>query len=137
MTKDSFLGRGWSFPPTFNLSSKRVEMVEDHEDIRQSLQILVNTNLGERILRSDYGTGINILPFENITVTLLTKLKGILETAILKYESRIELEDILFTDSEPLEGLIHIQIIYIVRATNSRFNFVYPYYIKEGTHLEV
>ena len=73
MIKDSFLGRGWSFPPTFNLSSKSVEMVEDHEDIRQSLHILVSTNLGERILRSDYGTGINILPFENITVTLLTK----------------------------------------------------------------
>jgi hypothetical protein len=30
-----------------------------------------------------------------------------------------------------------LEIEYIVRATNSRFNFVYPYYRNEGTELEL
>ena len=34
-----------------------------------------------------------------------------------------------------LEGQVLVEIEYIVRATNSRFNFVFPYYINEGTEL--
>ena len=30
----SFLGRGWSFPPTFNKERVDVEMVKENEDIR-------------------------------------------------------------------------------------------------------
>ena len=29
--QDNFLGRGWSFPPTFNLQSKEVQMTEKVE----------------------------------------------------------------------------------------------------------
>ena len=130
---DDFLGKGWSFPPTFNISNRNVTMAEGLEDIKQSLEILVSTNLGERVLRSDFGTSIHSLPFENITVTLMTKLKRLLEKAILKYEPRIELDNIFFTKTNPVEGLLYIQIDYIVRATNSRQNYVYPYYLKEGT----
>ena len=35
----SFLGRGWSFPPTFRKEMADIEMVSKEEDIRQSLQI--------------------------------------------------------------------------------------------------
>ncbi len=34
-----------------------------------------------------------------------------------------------------LEGEILIEIEYVVRATNSRYNFVFPYYKNEGTEL--
>jgi phage baseplate assembly protein W len=91
--------------------------------------------LGERILRSDFGCGINTMPFENITTTLLTKIERIIEKAILKYEPRIDLQNIFFTKSNPLEGVLYIQIEYAIRATNSRMNFVYPFYIKEGTNI--
>ena len=39
----SFLGRGWSFPPTFNKASGALELVENEEDIRQSLIIFLTT----------------------------------------------------------------------------------------------
>ena len=47
----SFLGRGWSFPVTFNKSLGKVNMVSDEIDIRQSLQIYLATRRGERLLR--------------------------------------------------------------------------------------
>ena len=135
MEDDSFLGKGWSFPPRFNLVERSVVMVKDEVDIQQSLHILIATNLGERILRSDFGCGIHTMPFENITTTLLTKIERIIEKAILKYEPRIEVENIMFTKTKPLEGILYIQIEYRIRTTNSRMNFVYPFYIKEGTHI--
>lgn len=133
MEEDDFLGTGWSFPPTFNPHQRSVETVSDEEDIRQSLEILMSTRLGERILLSDYGCGINAMPFENITVTFLTKLKSIIKKAILLYEPRIDLEEIFFTSPRAEEGVINIQLQYRVRTTNSRLNYVYPFYIKEGS----
>ena len=135
MKEDNFLGKGWSFPPTFDLIERSVVMVEDEMDIKQSLSILLSTNLGERILRSDFGCGINTIQFENITTTLLTKVKRIIEKAILKYEPRIELKNVFFTKSDATGGILYIEIEYLIRATNSRMNFVYPFYIKEGTHI--
>ncbi len=136
MAKEDFLGKGWSFPPTFNISTNTVEMVSDEQDIQQSLAILLSTNLGERILRSDYGCGIDAMPFEAITVTFLTKVKKLIEKAILLHEPRINLDDIFFTNPDKtIEGVINIEIYYTIRATNSRLNYVYPFYIKEGTYL--
>ena len=42
--KPDFLGRGWGFPPACSNSAHMVLMVEDGEDIRQSLYILLHTS---------------------------------------------------------------------------------------------
>ncbi|SEG60892.1 hypothetical protein SAMN05421847_2936 [Halpernia humi] len=133
MAENSFLGIGWAFPPTFSKSAGTVETVSQEIDILQSLQILLSTQLKERILRSDFGCDLTPLLYENITVTLLTKMKDIIKTAILLYEPRIKLIDTDFTRTDELSGLINIEIIYQINATNSRKNYVFPYYLEEGT----
>ncbi len=137
MEENNFLGTGWSFPPIFQKAKKSVSMVKGELDIRQSLEILISTSLGERVLRSDYGCGIKAMSFENITVTMMTKLKRLIEKAILKYEARIDLENLSLKNSIPLEGVLYIQIQYRVRSTNSRSNFVYPFYTEEGSLIEM
>ncbi len=129
----SFLGTGWGFPPTFKNQSGTIEMVSSENDIFQSLQILLSTQLKERVMRSDYGCDLSALLYENITVTLLTKIKGIIQNAILKYEPRIDLLDVDFFTEDATNGVINIEIIYKIRATNSRKNYVFPYYLEEGT----
>ena len=136
MKEKSFLGTGWSFPPTFKNQTGTIEMVSDENDIFQSLQILLSTELKERIMRSDYGCDLNALLYENITVTLLTKIKGIIENAILKYEPRIDLIEVDFYTEDSNNGILNIVITYRIRATNSRKNFVFPYYLEEGTFVK-
>ena len=136
MKEKSFLGTGWSFPPTFKNQTGTIEMVSDENDIFQSLQILLSTELKERIMRSDYGCDLNALLYESITITLLTKIKGIIENAILKYEPRIDLMEVDFYTEDSTNGVINIVITYKVRATNSRKNFVFPYYLEEGTFVK-
>jgi len=132
---NSFLGTGWSFPPTFNATAGSVEMTSDEADIQLSLQILLSTRKGERVMEPDYGCNLDDMVFEPMTTTFKTFMRETIKTAILYYEARIDLNSIKIDDSRETEGVILIILDYTVRTTNSRFNFVYPYYKKEGTEL--
>lgn len=130
-----FLGRGWGFPPEFNRAAKGVEMLADEADIESSLDILLSTRLGERIMQPDYGCNLDEMVFEAMNLTMRTYLKDLVEHAILYHEPRIDLEKLEIDTSRETEGMLLIIIDYRVRTTNSRFNYVYPYYKNEGTNL--
>lgn len=136
MNDETFLGTGWGFPPTFNHTDKTVITVSGEEDVKQSLHILLTTELNERVMRSDYGCNLSPLLFENITVTLLTKIKEVIKKSILKYEPRIDLENVYFGADDSQEGVIIIEIEYVIRTTNSRQNYVFPFYLEEGTYIK-
>jgi len=136
MASTSFLGTGWGFPPTFNNKTENVGMLSDEADIHSSLEILLSTRQGERVMRPDYGCNLDQLVFEPLTTTFKTYIKDLISTAILYYEPRISVNKIDLDDTGELEGRIVISIDYTVRSTNSRFNFVYPFYIHERTELK-
>ncbi|MDQ6763563.1 MAG: GPW/gp25 family protein [Bacteroidota bacterium] len=130
-----FLGTGWGFPPKFN-TTPGVEMISNEDDIQSSLQILLSTRQGERVMRPDYGCNLDELIFEPLTTTFKTYIKDLVATAILYYEPRIDVNKIDLNDTGELEGRILITIDYTVSATNSRFNFVFPFYKNESTDLK-
>jgi len=132
----SFLGTGWGFPPAFSNIAAEVEMISDEEDIKSSLEILLTTRPGERVMRPDYGCNLDELVFEPLTTTFKTYIKDLISTAILYYEPRIEVNSIDLDDTGELEGRILIVIDYTVSATNTRFNFVFPFYKNEATDLK-
>jgi len=131
-TKDSFLGRGWGFPPEFSKSTKSVLLTEDEEDIQKSLEILLSTRLGERIMVPDYGCNLDELLFKPLNLTLKTYVTDLIRTAILYHESRIDVEKIQIEPGTDNDGLLLISIDYRVRTTNSRKNLVFPFYQSEG-----
>lgn len=133
---NSFLGTGWSFPPTFSTSAATVEMTSDELDIQKSLEILLSTHKGERVMEPEYGCNLDDMLFEPMTTTFKTYMRETIKTAILYYEARIDLNAVNIDDSRETEGVIAIALDYTVRTTNSRFNFVYPFYKKEGTELK-
>ena len=132
-----FLGRGWSFPPTFNRARPGVEMLEDEIDIASSLEILLSTALGERSMLPQYGCNLDELVFESLDTRMKTLMADKVKTAILYYEPRIETESVLLDDSRQLDGVILIEVNYRVKSTNSRFNFVFPFYKLEGTDINL
>ncbi len=129
----AFLGTGWSFPPAFTEEGAEVEMVSGAEDIEQSLQILLRTHLGERTMREEYGCDLSGFLFEEMDQGLVNSLRRLISDGILYHEPRIKLDKVDVSDSGALQGLLLISITYTVRATNSRYNMVYPFYIREAT----
>lgn len=134
-TKESFLGRGWGFPPEFAKKAASVRMTEAEEDIERSLQILLSTRPGERILVPDYGCNLDELLFKPLNLTLKTYVIDLIKTAILYHEPRIDVEKIAIDESTDSDGILLINIDYRVRITNSRRNMVYPFFKTEGTEI--
>lgn len=133
--KKAFLGTGWGFPPEFSDDLSEVVMISDEEDIKSSLEILLTTRLGERVLLPNYGCNLQDLLFERLDRTLITYAKDLIETAILYHEPRIDVIHIDVSETDPLEGMLVIKIEYTIRATNSRTNVVFPFYKGEGTDI--
>lgn len=131
-TSESFLGRGWGFPPEFSNNMKGVKLTEGEEDIEKSLEILLSTRLGERIMLPDYGCNLDELVFSPLNLTLKTYVTDLIKTAILYHEPRIELEKVKIEPSDDNEGMLLITIDYRVRITNSRKNLVFPFYQAVG-----
>lgn len=134
-SKNTFLGTGWVFPPTFNKTTGTVEMVSDEEDISQSLTILLSTSLGERVMQPDYGCNLNDYVFEGLNSTTIGYIKERVANSILYYEPRIVAERIEVTSAgsvDNLEGRFFIEITYTIPGTNSRFNYVYDFYKNEA-----
>ncbi len=132
---DSFLGTGWSFPPEFERSTGRVKLVTQTEDIDQSLTILLSTSLGERVMQPKYGCNLVEFEFEPTNNALISYLIDLVENAILLYEPRIKVENISITSPQSFdlyEGKLQISVDYRVRETNSRFNYVYDFYLREA-----
>ncbi|WP_346857592.1 GPW/gp25 family protein [uncultured Draconibacterium sp.] len=134
-TINSFLGTGWSFPPEFRKETKTVKMLQDEEDIKSSLEILLSTRLGERIMVPDYGCNLDELLFKPLNLTLKTYVIDLMKTAILYHEPRIDVNKINIKQGDERNGELLISIDYVVRNTNSRKNMVFPFYKQEGTEL--
>ena len=132
----SFLGRGWSFPPEFNSEIKTVKMLTDEADIESSLEILLSTRLGERVMVPGYGCNLDELLFKPLNLTLKTYVIDLIKTAILYYEPRIDARKIEIDPSDELNGVLLIKIEYIIRTTNSRKNMVFPFYKEEGSEVK-
>src|SRR5687767_6883367 len=132
---NSFLGTGWSFPPSFDKEIGTVTMVSNEEDINQSLNILLSTSLGERVMQPKYGCNLADYLFESLSSSLIGYIKDRVTSSILFYEPRIIAEkvDVTQDDSiELIEGKFTITVEYAIPGTNSRFNYVYDYYQNEA-----
>lgn len=135
-TFNSFLGTGWAFPVEFDPEAGAVELVSDYTDIEQSLHILLSTSLGERVLQPEYGCNLTDYLFEGLNSTLIGIIKHKVQTAILYYEPRIAVDNVEVTADDSfdlIEGKFTITVSYTVPETNSRFNYVYDYYLNEAS----
>jgi phage baseplate assembly protein W len=125
-----FLGRGWAFPVSVDAAG-RIVLSEYENDIREALRIILLTSKGERVMRPDFGASLHDFVFESMSATTIGRVQAAVTDALLKWEPRIQVIDV---DAQPERGEIGklmINIEYKVRATNNRFNFVFPFYLKE------
>lgn len=130
----AYLGTGWGFPPEFNKGEGAV-LVSAETDICQSLQILLSTGLGERVLQPTYGCNLTELMFEPLSPTVVSNIRELVRTAILYHEPRIRLNQVDLEVSPEDLGTVLIRVNYTILSTNSRFSFVFPFYLQEGANL--
>lgn len=109
-------------------------MISGEEDIISSLQILMTTSIGERILRSRYGSRVPSMVFEPLDSSQRAVLRQHILDSINLYEPRIIPMEVT-VEMDVLVGRVDINVDFKIIATNNRRNFVYPFYIIEGTEV--
>lgn len=128
-----FLGRGLKFPLQVDPKTGKFSLVEEEEDIRESIGIILRTSRGERVMRPDFGTDIMEYMFSPAGENMEDSLAAEVQEDLLYLEPRIRDVDVKVRRSEGPEGVITVDVAYTIRSTNSRYNHVFPFYVTEGS----
>ena len=123
-----FLGRGWSFPVTVDTDG-RIAMSGDDDSIRQSIRSILSTSPGERVMRPDFGCAVADLVFAVNDDATAAEVAAAVREALAIWEPRIDVIDVVATPGADAPEVLLVAVDYEVRATNSRFNLVYPFYL--------
>ncbi len=150
-TRD-FIGTGWRFPIKVNARG-RLEWSSGPQRIQDAIWLIVKTSIGERIMRPEFGAGVDDFVFQSNSAINRSKLAIAIKTALLEWEPRIDLDEVRVDsaadvqstrtdspDSQPvqfssqstLDSQVLVTIQYRIRSTNELFNVVFPFYLDEG-----
>ncbi|MDO4540715.1 MAG: GPW/gp25 family protein [Syntrophomonadaceae bacterium] len=128
----AFLGEGWSFPVSVDEATGRIRTSEYEEDIKEAIHLIIMTRPGERMMRPNFGCGIQGFVFEGTDYTSRKQMENKVYDALIKWEPRIENVTVNIEADDSRTGAMSVEVSYVVRATNNPFNLVYPYFINEG-----
>lgn len=126
------LGRGFTFPLQIDRRG-RFAMSEGPKKIEESIRIVLSTRLGERVMRSRFGSEVPTLLFEPATTGTAARLGDAIHRALAQWEPRIDVIQVT-VDPDPDQPTHFVaSLAYRVRENNSVMNLVYPLYLTEGT----
>lgn len=126
-----FLGKGWIFPVSLDAEGWLTYSSEEKK-IQESILIILGTARGERIMRPDFGSRLHELVFSPINTSTKSLVAHYANEALVSWEPRIEVLGVDVSDEDAAYGRLNVNIEYKIRATNSTFNMVYPFYLAEG-----
>lgn len=125
-----FLGTGLKFPLRID-ADNGFETVSYEEDIKEAIRIILQTTPGERVMRPEFGCGINEYAFSVINTSNLVQIENEVKRSLTLFEPRIVLEGVKASADDEGNGRILVSIDYAVKSSNGRHNIVYPFYLRE------
>jgi Bacteriophage baseplate protein W len=127
-----FLGVGWQFPVRRDQTTQHFALAEYEESVKQSIWIVLSTVKGERVMRPNFGCDIHDLVFAPNDATTRGLAESYISEALQLWEPRIKVLQVSASTAGAHDEVLRISIDYRVRATDNRFNLVYPFYLERG-----
>ena len=121
------LGQGWAFPLQVNVQGG-VQSSTSHGNIAESIQIILRTQLGERVYRPDFGSRLGELIFAPMNTQTLLLIRLYTQEALEKWEPRIIIDDIR-TEPDPVKGRVDVILTYHAKDEYEKRSLVYPFYL--------
>lgn len=125
---EDFLGTGWRFPILPDASGG-LRYARGEESIEHCLVVLLQTALGERVMRPDFGTSAPQLVFAPGSEQNLRLLETSIREAVRDFEPRVDLDEVR-AEAEPTdETRVIVSVTYRIRRSNTKANLVFPFYL--------
>ncbi|MGC2236369.1 MAG: GPW/gp25 family protein [Pyrinomonadaceae bacterium] len=110
------LGKGISFPPRIGADG-RVEWSEGETNVRESIRVILMTELNERLHLPEFGGGLNRFLFEPNTTTTRQLIRDRITKSLAEWEGRISVSSVsVEPDAEDSQAAI-VTIYYKLVAT--------------------
>jgi phage baseplate assembly protein W len=123
-----FRGSGWRFPVVPSAGGGLGYSTGD-ENITQSLVILLQTVVGERVMRADFGTSVPDMLFDPDSDQNLQRLEIAVSDAVRQWEPRVDVESVAATRVADADTAVEVSVTYRILASNTKQNLVFPYYL--------
>jgi phage baseplate assembly protein W len=124
---DDFIGKGFAFPMGVD-SRGGILMSRSVADIEEALTLILSTAPGERRMRPEFGCNLHSLVFSPMDTSTLGMIRYYVTQAIRRWEPRVDLKDVRVKVAPKQDGVLLINIDYVVRATLDKRTLVYPFY---------
>lgn len=112
-------GRSMGFPPRVGPDG-RITWSAGELNVRESICIILRTRPGERLMRPDFGCGLDRYLFEPNNVSTLRLIQEEVKRSLVRWEPRVTLNDIqVATNSQDLRS-VDITIHYTLVATQKQ-----------------
>jgi phage baseplate assembly protein W len=125
-----YLGVGWKFPIRINAQGG-FSLSDYEQDVQEAIWIILSTARGERQMLPDFGCGIHDYVFAPNNSATRGNIAHAVRQALTEWEPRIDVLD-LNVDGSIEPNMLLIRVDYRIRANNSLYNLVYPFYLQEG-----
>lgn len=128
MTQGDIRGEGWAFP--LAVSNGKVVTATDVQAINRSIEIILSTAKGERLMRPDFGTDLHNYLFKPLTEINRARMATEVKSSLAAWEPRIRVLEINVKIRNGEPAVAYIDISYQIRSSNTKANLVYPFYLK-------
>jgi phage baseplate assembly protein W len=128
---EEFIGRGWAFPLRTDATGG-IALVAREREIEEAIRLVLGTSPGERPMRPEFGCRIHDYVFAPADGATASAIAAEVREALLLWEPRVEVEDVVVTFDAKDAGVMYIDIRYEIRRTNDRRNLVFPFYVIPG-----
>ncbi len=127
MAENDFLGKGMKFPPQINQATGRIMTVDAEDVVKQSLYLILMTQLSERPMRPDFGSELMGYTFMDVNAASIGWITRTIREQIAIQEPRVTDVEIA-VDASGTSGMIVFDIRYRITETNTEGNLVFPFY---------
>ena len=119
MDTGQILGRGIGFPPRVGADG-RVAWSQGEQNVRESVEVVLKTELRERLRLPDFGGGLGRFLFEPNTTTTRRQIQDRIVKSLALWEPRVSVESVS-VDADPRDREAAVAtIVYRLVATQAQ-----------------
>ncbi len=112
-------GRSLGFPPRVGANGQMV-WSEGETNVRESIEIILRTRPGERLMLPEFGCSLERYLFEPNNISTLRLIQEEVKRAINRWEPRVRIDDIVVETKASDVRVVDVTIFFTLVATQVR-----------------
>ena len=128
MNNQEIVGRGWAFPPHIDPQGG-MALTSHRSELDQSIQIILTTSPGQRVMRPSFGCRLHELVFAPNNSHTTAQARRYVEEALGMWEPRVRVEQVTVRPDPDDTSRLLIEIEYQIKSTHDQRSLVFPFYL--------